>query len=312
MSAEPKALPDPVPFTAPVAEIPFELDATAVLRRFHGASRLELDAESEVELSTPFADDEVELLPAGEPYAPHGRYRERLNDVFGPGQWALLPLAEHQEDVNAKKPERTKIYLVQQWGLFVRGALVSIAWGESGAETADSTLAQMLEAAKSNALTRACKDLGIGLLLADKRWGAAFRERVGVLVESKLYPRDDWRAQWRRFDGVPYPFEGKVIRKPGAAPEPAPASIPGPSASTGAPAEPQAAPTTTPPADPGDDVKGADDKYLDAMAAQRKRVGTEVYLKVLSRFGVTAAGQLRGRAKRSEIYKALEALPAKS
>jgi len=281
--------------TLPPGELPLDPDASSVLRRFPGASRLYVQPEERAALEEPFLDDEIEILPTGEPYAPHGRYRTRLNHVFGPGQWALLPLTDHLLDGKT---------VVQPWVLTVRGCVAAVASG-AGSSGFDSDIAQQTEAAKSQALTRACKDLGIGLFLAQKRWAESFRERLCLLVEAKDRKDKDWRRCWRRADGVPFPYEGQIHRQPkGASPaSPAPAD---PAPASSAPDAPPAAPAERPAK--AKTAKEREEEFFAEMANERKRVGNAVYLKVLEKFGHTAMGAIPP-AKRAAVLAELQGLP---
>lgn len=277
----------------PPGEIPLDLDATAVQRRFAGASLLSIQPEEQALLEAPFPDEEIEILPTGEPYAPQGRYRARLNQVFGTGRWALLPLTDHVLDGKT---------VIQPWVLVIRGAVAAVASG-AGNSGFESDLAQQSETAKSQALTRACKDLGIGLYLAQKRWAESFRERFCVLLDAKFRKDKDWSRMWRRTDGVPFPYEGQIHRQPKAA---APAS-PAPAA----PAEPPSASAGPAPEEKpsrGKTSKEREEEFFAEMANERKRVGNAVYLKVLEKFGHTAMGAIPP-AKRVAVLAELASLP---
>lgn len=279
----------------PPGELLVEPDVASVLRRFPGASCLEVTPEQAAALEAPFPDDEIEILPTGEPYVPNGRYRARLNQVFGHGRWALLPAQDHVMDGKT---------VVQLWVLVVAGHVVAIAPG-AGAAGFDPDLAQQLESAKSNALTRACKDLGIGLFLAQKRWAETFRERYCIQVDAKDRENKDWRRCWRRVDGIPFNYEGTIYRRPGGA---KPETV-GTHAAAASPAEPPAAPEERAPK--GRTAKEREEEFFAEMANERKRVGNAVYLKVLEKFGHTAMGAIPP-AKRAAVLAELRALEVKS
>lgn len=84
-------------------------------------------------------------------YLPEIKYRRILNKAFGPGGWGLAPRTSVQVD--------SKI-VSREYALVCGGRLFSIARGEQ--EYFDPTgISTATEAAKSNALMRCCKDLGI-------------------------------------------------------------------------------------------------------------------------------------------------------
>lgn len=281
-------------FSLPPGELLVEPDVSSILGRFPGASLLEVRPEQAAALEAPFPDDEIEILPTGEPYAPNGRYRARLNQVFGHGRWALLPAQDHVMDGKT---------VVQLWVLVVNGHVVAIAPGAGGSGF-DSDLAQQLESAKSNALTRACKDLGIGLFFAQKRWAETFRDRFCILVDAKSKQSDSWRRSWRRADGVPFNFEGTIHRRPGGA-KPEPSSAPATPGPAEAPAPPEERPAK------GRTAKEREEEYFAEMAAQRKRLGTSVFQKVLEKAGHTAMGAIP-LAKRAAVLAELQGLEVRS
>lgn len=260
----------------PSGELLVEPDLSSILRRFPGASLLEVTPEQAAALEAPFPDDEIEILPTGEPYVPNGRYRARLNQVFGHGRWALLPDGPYVMDGTS---------VVQLWVLVVKGHVASIAPG-SGAAGHDPDLAQQLESAKSNALTRVCKDFGIGLFLAQKRWAETFRDRHCMQLDAKAKQRDDWRRCWRRVDGIPFNYEGTIHRQPGAKPgaSPAPAASQAPAAAPDTPEERPGKART---------AKEREEEFFAEMANERKRVGNALYLKVLEKFVVAIHVGLR-------------------
>lgn len=283
--------------TLPPGELPLPvLDATAVLRRFAGASTLAVsDTEASI-LSEPFPDEEIEILPSGEPYVAQGRYRTRLNLAFRRGLWALLPISDFVID------ERTGT-TSQGWGLFVRGKLVSIAWGSGSG--GDSDLAQALEGAKSNALVRVCKDLGMGLVLAEKRWAEAFRERVCVLVEAVDRKKGavNW---WRRADGVPFHEERRILKGKATASSTGSAQ-PGADA-TSAPAGPAPQASETPGKAATKSPAERRKAFEEAMVLEKRRVGAPAFLEILKKYGFTAMGSIP-ESKRAPIYHELQALP---
>lgn len=280
----------------PAGELPLELDASAVLRRFTGASTLAVsDTEASI-LSEPWPDEEIEILPSGEPYVAQGRYRARLNLAFRRGQWALLPISEY---VIEERSGTTS----QGWGLFVRGKLVSIAWGSGSG--GDSDLAQALEGAKSNALTRVCKDLGMGLTLAEKRWAEGFRERCCVLVEAVDRKKGavNW---WRRADGVPFHEEKRILRGRAAGRGDGTATAGAAPTSAQVETAPQASETPGKAAakTPAERRKA----FEEAMVLEKRRVGAPAFLEILKKHGFTAMGSIP-ESKRAPIYHELQSLP---
>lgn len=154
-------------------------------------------------LQAPFADTEIEILPTGEVYLPQVLYRRRLNAVLGVGDWRLAPESDHVVEGQTVNRE---------YCLYVRGVPIGYAWGEHTRHD-DDTLALAIESARSTALARCCKDLGIASQCWDKR---GFIDRfvrehcVQVWVDGKQRP------QWRRKDSAPFRGEKGPVSRGGS------------------------------------------------------------------------------------------------
>jgi len=184
---------------------------------YAGAGSLRLGDAQRKAFAEPFADDAHDVLPTGEVYVSQVHYRRKLNEVFGPGGWALVPRAGY-----VKQGET----LIREYALVVDGRFVSEATGEADYHETNKRMsyASTAEAVKSNALTRCCKDLSIGSECWDKRFCERFKRANCV----KVWRKKERAPQWRRKDAEPW-FDEK-----GSADErPAP-----PAASTTKPAHP--------------------------------------------------------------------------
>jgi len=124
-------------------------------------------------LTAPLRDDEIEIRPDdGMLYLPQTRYRLRLNQAFGVGGWALR-----------LKPENPLVQgnrvfwpgMLYAGGRFLAEAMGEGRWIEKNAK---STYGTATESAKSDCLTRCCKDIGVGLEL----WDPVFTQK--------------WKARW--------------------------------------------------------------------------------------------------------------------
>jgi len=152
-------------------------------------------------------DDDIEIKPDGIMYLPEIKYRRILNQAFGPGGWALIPKGPYKIE---------KGHICQQYVMFARGQFVSQAWGDQiyaeEGKMAFRSFATALEGAKSNALMRCCKDLGIASELWDPafilKWKAenavaVWVQHVTTKQKKKLYRRKD-----RPPFGYPYVEQG--------------------------------------------------------------------------------------------------------
>ncbi|EPQ28163.1 uncharacterized protein PFL1_04490 [Pseudozyma flocculosa PF-1] len=140
-------------------------------------------------LNAPINEQDVEIKPDGLIYLPEIKYRRILNKAFGPGGWGMAPRSETNVGQGI---------VSREWVLICNGRFVATARGEqeffkpSGVPTAS-------EGAKSNALMRCCKDLGVASELWDPRFIRQFRKKHCVEVwcsdtsgkKKKLWRRKD-------------------------------------------------------------------------------------------------------------------------
>ncbi|CAO1613982.1 unnamed protein product [Sympodiomycopsis kandeliae] len=166
---------------------------------FAGMSEKPFDGNAAEVLGQELNPEDVEIKPDGLIYLPEIKYRRILTRAFGPGGWGMAPRGE--TNVGPKVVSR-------EWVLVCLGRFVSTARGEQ--EYFDPNgIATASEAAKSNALMRCCKDLGIASELWDPRFIREFKKKhcVEVFVEDAKSGRK--RKLWRRKDSPPfeYPFK---------------------------------------------------------------------------------------------------------
>jgi len=151
-------------------------------------------------LSEPIDKEDVEIKPDGLLYLPEIKYRRILNRAFGPGGWGLAPQGE---------TEISQSILSREWTLICLGRFVSTARGEqeffrpTGIPTAN-------EGAKSNALMRCCKDLGIASELWDPRYIRQFKAKYCVEVWCQTTDGKKKRY-WRRKDDEPFTYPNKEV-----------------------------------------------------------------------------------------------------
>lgn len=193
---------------APVVKFPVPVVPSAPQQRYQGLSHLKLTPEEGAALMAPFDGDDHDILPTGEVYVSQVHVRRRLNGVIGIGQWGLMPAGAYSTE---KIEKRTVLY--REYHLYVRGHFVAETVGESEYyESNDrSSWATASEVLKSNALTRACKDLGIASECWDRHWTEAWKKSWAVRVWAQK--KDErGRACWRRKDASPLPYEQKILK----------------------------------------------------------------------------------------------------
>jgi hypothetical protein len=186
---------------------------------YAGASVQPFDERACGILTAKIPDADIDILPTGELYVSQVRYRRILNDAFGVGGWALIP----RGDLRLNPADK---YMYQKWALYAHGRFISEAIGEQEYQETNARMsyAAAAEGAKSNALTRCCKDLGIASECWDKHFTNGFVAQYCIQVwrEGKNKP------EWRRIDSPPFynergPVKGeRVDRSTSQAPPPPP------------------------------------------------------------------------------------------
>ncbi|CAG8502039.1 4954_t:CDS:10, partial [Acaulospora morrowiae] len=132
-------------------------------------------------LLAPIDVEDIECKPDGLLYLPEIKYRRILNKAFGPGGWGLAPRGNAA--INKKNISR-------EYCLFIGGRLISVARGEQ--DYYDLTgLPTAAEGAKSNALMRCCKDLGI----ASELWDPVFIREFKRKYCEEIFVEHD--SNWR-------------------------------------------------------------------------------------------------------------------
>jgi hypothetical protein len=139
------------------------LDFSAEIRKMlTTAGTLELTKEQNDILFAPLKDNEIYIKPDGLIYLTWTKYASRLSRAFGTS-WTLVPQG---------MPKISDNNLII-WGfhLIVKGIYCGFSIGEQQYhDNKRMSYGEACEGAKSNALTRLCKSLGIGLELWDKQF----------------------------------------------------------------------------------------------------------------------------------------------
>lgn len=186
---------------------------------YAGIASKPVTAEQAAILQEPVNLIDIDILPTGEVYLSQVGYRRRLSAAFGPGGWGMRPLG---------RPTLSGNSLMQEWGMYANGVFVSSAYGEAEyqPDNARMTYATALEALKSNALMRCCKDLGIASECWDKRFCNKFIAEHCVKVFRKQAKKIPF--QWRRKDSQPFYDEGQASTPtPEKKTDPEPSQAPG-------------------------------------------------------------------------------------
>lgn len=188
-----------------VAVVPFAAEVRVILAGYQTA-----DEHNKLETM-------YDILPTGELYLAQMFYRRILNEAFGPGGWALVPM-DPKPWVQGD-PEKKTTQLVQAWALIAHGQYVAEATGGAEYDPKNSRMlwSDACETVKSNAIMRLCKDLGLAGDCWDRRYIQAWKKKYAVHVwVAKPYKGDKgWSvkgdAQWRRVDADPLKHELRPV-----------------------------------------------------------------------------------------------------
>ncbi|XP_028392066.1 mitochondrial genome maintenance protein MGM101-like [Dendronephthya gigantea] len=177
---------------------------------FYGASQEAFPKNISKILMAPINHDDIEIKPDGLLYLPEIKYRRILNESFGPGGWALLPRGESLQFQNEK--DRSQL-ITREYALFCSGRYVSQAVGEhTFYGQGNMVYGKAMEAAKSNALVRCCKDLGIASELWDPKFVSDWKDQFAKSVWCEHAINSEKRKLWLRSDrdpgkAIPYPWK---------------------------------------------------------------------------------------------------------
>lgn len=184
------------------------------------ASELKISEEEQKKLLFPFPVNEIEIRPDGIIYLPQAFCRERLNQSFGIGQWVLIPKASN------KDTDRDKLYLPGV--LMIRGIFVAEAIGEAELHSKTNNAGEKIpnpmqswasvwESAKSDCITRCCKDLGIASELWQPQFREAWKKENAIQVwREKTGKKKDGTPgsfQWRKKTAQPF-YDEKINTVP--------------------------------------------------------------------------------------------------
>lgn len=148
----------------------------------------------------------VEIRPDGIVYVPWAAVADRLDEALGIGQWCLVPDG---------KPQLQDSFVCWGFSLIVRGRFAAYAIGEHpDPGNRRMSLANRAESAKSDALVKCSKALGIFRELWNPGWREDWMQEYAVRVWAKTYENGRFSWLWRRKDR-PHAFfaEGRQGRE---------------------------------------------------------------------------------------------------
>ncbi len=164
-----------------------------------GLSTLVTSMRERKALLANFPPEKTDIKPTGECYVAHIHLRVRLAMVLGVGAWGMQPMG--------KPLTIEEEWIVAPWALYIRGHALSWTWGGARYQKKNKrmTWSDALETAKSDALSRLCKDIPMASQCWDRRHNDRFKREhcVLVYVETK-----DGTVLWHRtIDREPFAGE---------------------------------------------------------------------------------------------------------
>ncbi|KAH6690485.1 mitochondrial genome maintenance MGM101-domain-containing protein [Plectosphaerella plurivora] len=170
------------------------------VRSFHGISSEPFSDRAINILTKPLNVADIEVKPDGIVYLPEIKYRRILNAAFRPGGWAVVPRGD---------PIIHDRVVTREHALVVDGRFIAQAQGENTFFNQEGIPAAV-EACKSNALMRCCKDIGIASELWDPVFIREFRRQHARQVWCEHVVNKTKRQLWHKV-GVPVALPYKTI-----------------------------------------------------------------------------------------------------
>lgn len=172
------------------------------------AGTLDLNDEQMAILKESVDPDEVLIRPDGLVYLSWSRYHKQLTRMFGT-RWTLIPNGMPQINPNGKEViwGFTLIVGTKDKDGNIKQHYVGFAIGgnEYHPNNPRMNYNDAVEGAKSNALMRLCKELGMFLELWDKEWVENWRKKYAVRFKNAK-----GEYEWRKKTKAELEAEGKV------------------------------------------------------------------------------------------------------
>lgn len=175
------------------------------------AGTIDIDDRQKGILFSKVKDQDIEIRPDGLIYLPWSEYVTRLSEAFGLG-FSFIP-----KGLPKVGPEKTSI--LWGWYLIIKGVLMGFAIGEVEYQAKNRTMSwsDACEGAKSNAIMRLCKGLGMcGLEL----WKPSFVKNYLKKYGDRYWDEKAWNSKtngygkwlWRK-KGIAQEEEGPKEKK---------------------------------------------------------------------------------------------------
>lgn len=193
----------PIQQTAKVADANKQLqdtvrsEAVADLTRLAitKAGTLQLSPDESKRLMADFPDEAFQKGAGGKDnliYLEHAALRDRLNEVLGLGQWAIIVRENWFENfTSAKGSHGVRVY--SKVMLLVRGCYVSESVGDMDyyPGNPNQNKGDAIEGSKTAAFRRCAKEFGVGLQAWRKEWCAGWMQRNGGKIMHTMQRGSD-------------------------------------------------------------------------------------------------------------------------
>lgn len=184
----------PTPQATTTAQAKIDAIAHLTMSAYQKAATLQLTPEESKALAADFPDDAFQPGAGGKEnliYIEHAALRERFNQVFGLGQWAIIPRNRWNESFTTHKGVPGERIYVEAM-LVVRGCFVGEAVGamEYYPKNDNQNYGDAVEGAKTAAFRRCAKEFGVGLQAWRKDWCESWwKRRRGATKTPPAAPR---------------------------------------------------------------------------------------------------------------------------
>lgn len=204
---------------------------------FDGLAVAAFAPEVRAVLHRPVDPEEVEVKPDGIVYLPGIFYRRTLMEAFGAGGWGIAPRGPAR-----RGPAQGGELVMYHGALICLGRYVSEAVGQCvyWPNNAGMTYADAFEGAKTDCITRTCKDLGIARELWDPAWREQWLAKYARKVKKRAQiwnpetRKKEWgeKEVWERAKHVQKLPNGAPAGQTGAAPSGSASAPPAPEGSS--------------------------------------------------------------------------------
>lgn len=195
---------------------------------FEGAGLAAFPEAARAVLSRPPNPDDVEIKPDGIVYLPGVFYRAVLTEAFGAGGWAILPRGPARRGPAGQGGESVMYHgALVALGRYVAEAVGSCTYWPANA---GMTYADAFEGARTDCITKCCKDLGVARELWDPGWRGQWQAKYAqkVMKRGAKGDKEVWERKGReqKLDRIgprpaatssPPPVPGEMIELPATA-----------------------------------------------------------------------------------------------